>query len=276
MKEELQELWDKQDDWKETVVAKLRGLLDTAQTRNLDRCGREKMFRHCKECGRTDEYGYHCDLKFCPRCNHRIAARRMKVIRKWSETICQPKHVVTTQRNFPVLTRTQIRKHQKALVALRRSVVFEQVRGGCVSVEITNESRGWHLHAHWLVDARWIDAADLAKTWASIIGQDDLAIVKVKDVRGEEFVAEVAKYVVKGSQIATWEANEVLEFVTAIRGCRFFFSFGTLFKMGREIRMKLKGEREHQMCECGCTKFTWRDETTEVCHDIMQRARKRR
>lgn len=274
MAEHLQELWDKQDDWRDSITAKLRGYLDTPQTRNLERCGKEKMFRHCRECQATKEFEYHCDLKFCPRCNHRISARRLKVLRKWADRITQPKHVVTTQRNFRTLTRSVIRKHQKALVALRRSVVFSQVKGGCVSVELTNESRGWHLHAHWLVDARWVDAAELSKTWASIIGQDDGAIVKVKDCRGTSYLAEISKYVVKGSDIATWQPEEIVEFLQAIHRCRFFFTFGSLFKAGAEIRREIKRERVTQVCDCGCERFVWRDQTTEVCREIMQRHRK--
>lgn len=274
MPETIQELWDKQDHWRDTIASKLRGLLDTPQTRNLDRCGKEQMFRHCRGCGQTETFEYHCDLRFCPRCNHRITARRIKVLKKWADQIKQPKHLVTTQRNFAVLTHQQIRKHQKALVALRRSKVFEQVKGGCVSVELTNESRGWHLHAHWLVDARWVDAAQLSITWASIIGQDDGAIVKVKDVRGQDYLCELAKYVVKGSDLATWEPDEILQFILAIHRCRFFFQFGSLFKLGRQIRAQLKHERTPTVCDCGCERFVWRDETTEVVHEITQRHRR--
>lgn len=271
MHAQLQELWDKQDDWRDSVCAKLRGFLDTPQTRNLERCGKEKMFRHCKGCNEVREFEYHCDLKFCPRCNHRISARRLKVLRKWAEKITQPKHVVTTQRNFQTLTKSVIRKHQKALVALRRSVVFEGVKGGCVSVELTNESRGWHLHAHWLVDARWVDAAELSRTWASIIGQDDGAIVKVKDCRGKDYLCEIAKYVVKGSDIASWAPEEITEFLCAIHRCRFFFTFGSLFKAGAEIRRQVNREKVTQLCDCGCDQFVWRDQTTETCHEIMRR-----
>lgn len=272
--ESLQELWASQDHWRDSILAKLKGYLDTPQVRNMARCGNELMFRHCKECSAVKEFGYHCDLKFCPRCNHRITARRIKVMRKWAERIGQPKHLVTTQRNFEVLTRSQIRSHQKALVRLRRSKVFEAVKGGCVSVEITNEGRGWHLHAHWLVDARWVDAAELAVTWADIIGQDERAIVKVKDCRGTSYLAEVSKYVVKGSEIAGWEPHEILEFLVAIHGCRFFFAFGSLFKAGKEIRAELRSEHECAVCDCGCSRFVWRDQTTEVCHEIMHRHRK--
>jgi Replication protein len=271
VKHSLEELWAEQDHWRDAILAKLKGYLDTPQVRNLARCGNEKMFRHCRECSECKEFGYHCDLKFCPRCNHRITARRLKVLRKWADHITQPKHVVTTQRNFEVLTRTQIRKHQRALVNLRRSQVFKSVRGGCVSVELTNENRGWHLHAHWLLDARWIDAAELSRTWALLIGQDERAIVKVQDCRGKSYLAEVSKYVCKGSEIATWPPEEINQFLQAIHGCRFFFTFGSLFKAGKQIRAEIKSEHVPQVCDCGCSRFVWRDQTSEVCREIRQR-----
>lgn len=269
----LQELWDAQEHHRATLEAKLKGLLDDTQTRNLSRCGREKMFRHCRGCGQTETFPYHCDIRWCPRCNYRITARRLKVLREWAKTIAQPKHLVTTQRNFTILTRTAIRKHQKHLTMLRRSKSFSLVRGGCVSVEITNESRGWHLHAHWLLDARWVDAAEVSATWGRIVGQECPAIVKVKDCRGKDYLAEVAKYVVKGSELASWPPDEINQFVRAIKGCRFFFTFGSLFKLARKIRAALHHDYTPAVCDCGCDRFVWRDETSEVVREITTRHR---
>ena len=271
MSQTLPELWNKQDEWKESVSSKLRHLLDTPQTRNLDRCGREQMFRHCKGCDQVRTFEYHCDLKFCPRCNHRITARRLIVLRAWAEKIEQPKHLVLTQRNFEVLTRRQIREHTRALSRIRRTKIFQRVRGGCVSVEITNEGRGWHLHSHWLLDVNYLDAARVAVEWAKQIGQDDAAIVKIKDVRAGNYVAEVAKYVVEGSSIAAWRPEHVVEFVLAIRGQRFFFQFGSLFKEARAIRAKLNQSRPVSICECGCEDFVWKDQTTETVSEICNR-----
>ena len=152
--EALQELWEAQDHWRDTISAKVRGYLDNTQTRNLDRCGREKVYRTCRDCDLTKSFGYHCDLKWCPRCQHRITARRLKLLRLWISHISQPKHLVTTQRNFAHLLPRTIRLHTANLARLRRTKVFEAVKGGCVSVEITNETRGWHCtHTGWWMHA---------------------------------------------------------------------------------------------------------------------------
>jgi Replication protein len=245
---------------------------EAPQFRNFCRCGHEKIYRTCLDCGQVSEFDYRCNIKWCPRCQWRIAATRQARIQAWTCHVQQPKHLVTTQRNFPVLTRRRIREHQHNLVRLRRTALFENVLGGCVSIEITNEGNGWHLHAHWLVDARWVDAPQLARTWGEIVDQES-AIVKVLDVRGRNYTHEVCKYLAKGSEIASWPAEQIAEFVMAIRGRRFFFSFGSLFKAGAEIRAELaKKETDQPACDCGSSHF--RFETDEQA--LLRELRKQR
>lgn len=269
------QLLNSTDGWHETIRSKLQGRLNTIQFENFQRCGTEKIYRTCKGCGKCDGFGYHCMIKWCPRCNWRVTNKRQEMLERWSQLIDQPKHVVTTQRNTATLTRKMISDHTRNLAKLRRANVFKEVKGGCVSVEITNESRGWHLHAHWFVDARWIDASELSSTWARLVGQD-FAIVKVLDLRSrKDFAREVAKYVVKGSEMATWDGNEINEFVRAVRGRRFFFAFGTLFRASAKIRAEMNAEKIPTVCECGCEKFVVRSAVDELLHEIRTQQRKR-
>ena len=274
---EQQKLLSDGDVFRETILGKLRGICDTRQVRNCDRCGREDIYRTCKSCGDVRTFKYRCSIKWCPLCNWRIVAERQAILKKWLTRIDQPKHLVTTQRNFNVLTTRSIREHTYRLAQLRRSKVFRPVRGGCVSVEITNETRGWHLHAHWLVDARWIDAAELSRTWGKIVGQD-FAIVKVMDARNKlHYQRELAKYVVSGSEIAKWQGEEIHQFIRAVKGRRFFFTFGSLFKHAREIRREINQEKSHDTaCDCGCNQFRFEDETTAILRDIRQQQRSRK
>ena len=255
--------------WHDQILTKLqtedridpvtgRWFAPTAQMENFARCGHDQIYRTCIGCDETTAHVYHCMIKWCPRCNWRITSRRRELLKQWLPTIAQPKHIVTTQRNRKTLTRAVIKDHTKNLARLRRSEVFSQVKGGCVSVEITNESRGWHLHAHWLVDARWVDQYELSRTWGKLVGQD-FAIVKVIDCRkgergtigGERVLSpsgtplqgnyerELMKYVVKGSALARWPAQEIADFVAAVRAQRFFFCFGDLFKRARKLRAQM-------------------------------------
>lgn len=259
----------------------------SAQLQNFARCGHENVYETCVGCDSTTVRSYHCMIKWCPLCNWRIVSRRRDLLKQWLPTIHQPKHLVTTQRNTATLTRRMIKDHTLNLARLRRHKVFSQVKGGCVSVEITNESKGWHLHAHWLVDARWVDQRELALAWGSLVGQQ-YAIVKVLDARKERgeggdhrggsgesstpsnYQRELMKYVVKGSDLAKWSQCELYQFINAVRGQRFFFAFGDLFKRARQLRALAEHNKpEREPCDCGCSQRVFSSD------DYLKRKRKR-
>lgn len=254
------QLWAEQDDFHETIRSKLEGLCETNQFANFSRCGLEDIYRTCKSCGAVETIQYRCSLKWCPRCQWWLTERRKKILALWASRVTQPKHLVLTQKNFPVLTGKKLRAHTRALARMRRSKSFKSVKGGCVSVEMTNENRGWHLHSHWLLDARWLDMKAVSTTWGKLVGQE-FAVCKIMDVRERDYLQEVTKYVVTGSEMARWDANQIHEFVTAVRGRRFFFAFGSLFKQGPAVRAELRGQAAPTgECECGCNQFRWQDE----------------
>lgn len=227
----------------DTIAHKLRSVASGAQYERFKVCGQEVLFRVCQGCGKSRQVSTRCNLKWCPVCNWRLTDARKKVLQVWASKVAAPKHLVLTQKNIPILTRQVLRNVQKSLVRMRRSKCFGQVAGGCVSIEITNEAAGWHPHSHWLLDAPWLDMSEISKTWAGIVGQQ-FAICKIKSVEGESYVNEVCKYVVEGSAMAQWPAEIIWEFICAVKGRRFFFTFGNLFKAGSDIRKELKGGYE--------------------------------
>jgi hypothetical protein len=154
-----------------------------------------------------------------------------------------------------VLSKREIRFFKSRLLRLRHWKIFSNVKGGCCSLEITNEGRGWHLHAHLLLDVRYVDMEALSRKWGKTLGQK-FAIVKIKDVRGTDYVKEVSKYVVEGSELAKWNGEHINEFVRAIKGINFFSSFGSLRKAAPSIRAALQHDaREKFTCECGARNF---------------------
>jgi hypothetical protein len=268
-----QDLLEDRELNKLNIESKLRPLLDSAQFANFERCGQEKIIRTCKCCGRRESFTYRCSIKWCPMCNWRITDQRRIKIRAWLKFVTQPKHLVLTQRNFPVLTRRKIRAFVAALAKLRRNKIFADVDGGCASVEITNDGNGWHLHAHLLLNARWLDMKRLSIVWGHLVGQE-FGIVKIKDCRDAEFLQEVSKYVVKGSTMAAWPAEWINEFVRAIKGLRFFFAFGSLFKLRDQIREILDKQKSSPvMCECGSDEFMFKSEVDEELESIQRDAR---
>jgi Replication protein len=263
-------LWREDDDHKETIRSKLDGLLETNQFFNFARCGREQVFRTCRGCRAVEVFDYRCSLKWCPRCQWFLTERRKKILGLWASRISQPKHLVLTQKNFPTLTRKKIREHTRALSKMRRAKCFNSVKGGCVSVEITHEGRGWHVHSHWLLDVRWLDMPAVSQSWGHLVGQE-YAICKVMDVRERSYLQEVTKYVCEGSAMSRWAPELILEFVTAIRGRRFFFPFGSLFKLGRSIREEIAaGAPGARACGCGCCDFIIETETSAVLAEVRR------
>ena len=124
-----------------------------------------------------------------------------------------------------------------------------------MTVEITNNGKGWHLHSHWLVDADELDPREISVTWGKLVGQE-YAIVKVKPVEATDYLSELCKYVAKGSEIASWAPEQIWEFTTAIRGRRFFFTFGSLTKLAAEVREEIRFLKpEAAGCDCGSHDF---------------------
>lgn len=222
---------------------------------NFLRCGTETIIRLCECCGAREEIRTNCSQKFCPRCQWKLTKVRADLITRYATKIPSALHIVLTQKNFPVLTKSKLRDHITALGKIRRRKVFRSVKGGCVSVEITNEGNGWHLHSHWLVHSNFVSAKDLSITWGKLVGQE-FAIVKVKPLTSRDYIGEVAKYVVEGCELAKWEPEQIWEFCNAIRGRRFFFAFGELAKLGPEIRREIaRAKPERAPCECGSLRF---------------------
>ena len=258
----------------ETIRQKLSGLNETAQFWNFSKCGKERLFRTCRNCGEVHEFTYRCSLKWCPRCQWFITERRREKLAVWVKRVTQPKHLVLTQKNFPILTGKKIREHTKALAKMRRAKCFKTVRGGSVSIEITNEGNGWHLHSHWLIDVRWLDMTAVSQTWARLVGQE-FSIVKIKDARGREYLQEVTKYVAEGSAIAKWPAEHIAEFTTAIRGKRFFFALGNLFHQGKSIRAEIIQQKPPPpVCDCGESDFIFETEEQTLLAEIRRMNRR--
>lgn len=261
--------------FKESILIKAAGLLPDKIYYNLSRCGEEEIVRTCKECGAWETFFYKCSLKYCPQCNWMIARTRAKMLSVWTTTIKQPKHIVLTRRNSTgVLTRKLFRHTMRSFAKIRRTKIFDQMNGGCVSMELTNEGKGWHVHLHVMADVRWVDASALAVEWGKLMGQD-FAIVKVKDCRGEDYLHEVTKYACKPSQLASWTGEEINQFIRACTGIKFFSTFGTLFKMRGEIRQFIKDTKpETKPCSCGACSFKYQTEEQMLCEDA-QRKKKR-
>lgn len=245
------EFWSAHTSHKNSIAAKLRiaGRLDLAE--KLEHCHSEYTITVCKDCGRVGRFPNRCDCFFCPECQPRLSNNRKDAIGWWAARCPQPKHVVLTVRNQPIITKEHIDELKHWWKLLRNRRFADNWVGGFYSIEVTNEGRGWHLHIHALIDAVWIDASELARQWDSVTNHNG-HIVKVKDARGKEYLEEVTKYVIKGSQMAKWKPEDIRSCIEALDGVRTFGVFGELYGARTEFAEWLKEIREHKpLCECG-------------------------
>lgn len=244
----------------ETVATKLDKVEMPDEAAKIRNCCQHVTVRTCKGCLDKRCLVNHCDVFYCPKCQSRIARRRKSTVQWWTKLVRQPKHVVLTIRNAERLTDYYIAACKDALRKLRRSKCARGWRGGCWSLEITNEGRGWHVHFHLLVDANWIDTNALATRWAALVHQD-FAIVKVKDVRQSDYLREILKYVAKGSVIASWPAEQLSDFIHSLTGARTFGVFGTLHGAQADWRRAVESmnDANHKCPCCGHTDFQYLD-----------------
>jgi len=252
--------WHQSVIHRNTVAVKLREAGLNEEATILENCHSHTTVAVCNDCGKTSRFENRCDLFYCPQCQIRLQREREEQVRWWAVEIPQPKHVVLTVKNTPTLAPAHVDRLRGWLTKLRRSKFASNWLGGFYRFEVTAEEKGWHLHIHLLVDAHWIDQMELAANWSRITKQQG-RIVKVMDCRGESYLHEVTKYVVKGNMLASWSPDKLRSFITAFQGKRTFGVFGSLYGKRTEFAewiAGLKGDRPK--CECGSSSCRFYDE----------------
>lgn len=237
---------------------------------NFFRCGREAGYIMCASCGDGKVAPYRCSQKWCPVCNWRIALKRKELMEVITRGMPQLKHVVLTQRNFEVLSPGKIDQSRSALFAIRRQKIFDKKAHGCASLEFTNETAGWHMHWHLLLTQKWIEADKLSIAWGKLVGQE-FAIVKVKAIAGDAYLAELLKYVVKGSEMAKWAPEQIVQFIETIRGKRCFSTFGKFREIAKFARTVIRLRKSPCTCgRCGSTELVY-GESESHCNRLVDR-----
>lgn len=265
-------IWSKATIAKNSIAAKLRSInrLDEADT--LEKCHTVYTVCQCRGCGRVNKFPNRCDNKHCPECQPRLANDREKAVSFWVDRVGQPKLVTLTVRNTADLTRGHVDEFMKWFGNLRRRKFASNWLGGFWSIEVTKEANNWHLHLHALVNARWIDQAELSKTWREVTNGLGY-IVDVRDARRDDYRRKVKKYAVKGSQLAAWTPTEIGTFIDAFDGKRCFGVFGSLFKQRAEFAEFWKSVRKSKpVCECGCCEVWYFTESEFLEKDLRPNA----
>jgi hypothetical protein len=263
------ELWARQTMHKNTVAAKLREAGREQLAWDLESCHSETTWCICKNCSTAKPFLNRCERFYCPECQPTLSKDRERSVGWWAREMSQPKHVVLTLKNFPRLNKKIVQWAKAAFGKLRRRKFAKNWVGGFYNWEVTNEGKGWHLHVHALVESKWIDSGLLALEWAKVtrgLGR----IVKVLDARRVDYLKEVTKYAVKGSQLAAWNGDQIKMFIDAFSGVRTFGVFGSLFSKRTKFKDWLKQLQEHRLkCKCGCEEFWYQSDVEYQLSDTM-------
>lgn len=250
----------------------------------LAKCGQE-ITLVCTCCGVRKKSFTHCDLKWCPACQHHLAAQTAQRFANIiaASHIKWPLNVTFTAKNFgydepwPVRENRrngQTRREAVSPIRWVRNVAWSErlrrldwfrskVKGGVIGFEVTDEGKGYHVHAHALLDCRWLSVSESAPrigaTRDQVKAKGDRACrevgdqwklccqraasVKVRRVWTREndmqdALREVVKYSVKGSDLVE-SKREVAPLIRLLDGCRMITSFGSMF--GRPECKRVKG-----------------------------------
>jgi Replication protein len=263
------QLWPSAIIHANTIAAKLRETGRATEARTLEDCHTQWTISICNSCNLVQKFPNRCENLFCPKCQPYLSRKRRKAIEWWTREVKQPKHVVLTVQNASDLTAAHVRQFKQWFRALRRTKFAANWRGGFYSIEVTNEGRGWHLHMHALIDATWIDQFALSEHWQRATAGFG-RIVKVKDAREQNYLNEVTKYAVKGSQLAAWRPDQIATFIDAFKGVRTFGVFGSLYGKRTQWRAWIETLRTHgRVCECGCSQFRYFTELQWTLMDLQ-------
>jgi hypothetical protein len=144
---------------------------------------------------------------------------------------------------------------------LRRRKFARNWKGGYYGIQITHSVKGWMLHIHALIDARWIDTTELKKQWYSATRGFGY-IIHVSDCRSKDYLRETTRYVIHGSQLAAWQPEAIATFVRAFQGKRTFGVFGSLFGARTEFAEWIATLKQAKpRCDCGSCMVRYQSET---------------
>ena len=254
------EFWKLQTTHKFVVAAKLRteGMLEEAQ--KLENCHSHYTVATCCDCGKVRKFPNRCDLFFCPECANHLQNERTRQVQWWAERIQQPKHVVLTTKRIRDLSPGHVDEIRRMFSQLRRRKFARNWKGGYYGIQITHTAKGWMLHIHALIDARWIDEAELKQQWRSVTNGHSY-IVRVKDCRRTDYLRETTRYVIHGSQLAAWPPEVIATFVRAFNGKRTFGVFGSLFGARTEFAQWIATLKQAKpRCDCGSCMVRYQSE----------------
>src|SRR5262249_30823974 len=153
----------------------------------------------------------------------------IRLARGYGDAVTQlhhPKLMTVTLPNEPELTPEAVARLRRSLKTLLRHF-GHLVRGGIYSIEPINKGRGWHVHAHVLMDAVYIPQRMLSADWLAITG--DAFVVDIRRAWSPRAALKyILKYLAKEPELLD-ELKPVYN--SALQGVRLIQPFGSMFRL---------------------------------------------
>jgi len=254
---------------------------------DVERC--PGVTRRHGPCSRPSFCPHSCDFSLCPWCQHRRSDKARRKLSRAVGLLQEPMLITLNPPNVVDLTSGAVAALIKVFAGLRREKVFKDVRGGVRSIETTFGRNGWNLHVHALVDSpwiahypqwdiKWVDGrCVVVKKHPGLAREFTIACQKFEELRSPRLdfnrddpdhwyfvdlrradvgaVAEVVKYIAKGSEIIEGGPAAVVDFLKAIKGRRMMQTFGSLHgvdleeeELDGEIDAMARGECPYEDC----------------------------
>lgn len=211
------------------LAAMIKARLPQARIERFKCCGSTATVEREKESGRLRVRGSFCHDRHCVPC---AAARACRIRRSLAGLVAGHtcRFITFTLKHRAEGLAAMLDRLLKGLTRIREQKIWtENVRGGAYFIEVKRGkySGRWHVHAHVLCDANWIDAKELSACWKKATG--DSWKVDIQIVRNQEDVNHyVTKYVTKGmSDEAVLPEDDLDECLRALSGRRLCTTFGS-------------------------------------------------
>ena len=216
----------------------------------MDRCCRpeDSKFLYCKKDGATTRIpDYRCDIRGCPHCDRRKAAKIAEENYEYMLMMNRPRFLTLNMAHSKGESCGQV--YQRMISAKRK--LIDRVRksgkgylkAGIWAHEATySKDHGWHWHIHAIIDGDFWDIDDMSRRWSGS-GGGFAWIEPVKDRKGA--AKELAHYVAKQSSFSG-DAHIVGEFYRFIRGKRLKATTGAINGLKTKIMRVKKVARESQ------------------------------
>lgn len=200
-----------------------------------------------------------CRQRICPRCATLKGARhRAGLERVVQERMAARAHYSLMTLTIPHTASDPLKKSLgilfKALTLFRKTAFFDKhIHGWARGIEVTwNAKNGYHPHAHYVVEARFMRLDALHHAWAKCVrkaGGGEVArtgvdLVGLKDSNG---INEAIGYPFKVQALAEWPQERVIELAAVTKGRRLYQA---CMKWSRRIKALSKEARDLAAIEC--------------------------